>query len=633
MSKKPHGGKPPHKWTGYFYISDEKRNKTYKTAKCLACINANDPSLIVEEMNNKREKCRNYLRDCSRFKAQFNEEEWASIYASILQEQEDDRQKRLKKARHSKKRLREDYDDNQDVTSLVSTLPSINSTRSLSTQSTQPTFTDTQPSNDSILFYMPRRLTTESTKHWYNLVLRATVSCGWPFRWVENEEAREMINFANSALPLPSRKNLARNILEDTVKDIKLSLESIAQSEKIGLTVAFDGWKNVVKQSILGTVIITSSGRSIVWEAKDISAERSRSEEAINQIETWLDENKKKGLKIICIVTDSAGAYTAARSYLRQKHRELLFLPCFAHQVNLVVGEIFKESSDYREVSAKAIELVSFFNTSSYFLGKFREEQKSIYDKVIALQHPCVTRWNSHYICFNSLVKTEIALKILVTKYENLSTRDKPLKASICNIIKDDGFWSNLTILRDHLIPLCNALDKLQRDAAKLYEVLHYFGYFYKLYNRHDNVEFSRKMIDRLERRWAQWEQPLLLLSFWLHPIYRETSINQNVHSKVSHYIKGWLIYYYKVWFEKEPQRILLEFEDYNEQEFPYQATVYNQFQGDVLKYWNSIGKDGSELALVACRIFGVCINSASVERLFSSMKNIHNPSRNRLKV
>ena len=75
MLKKPHGGKPPHKWTGYFCISDEKRNKTYKTAKCLVCINANDPSLIVEEINNKREKCQNHLRDCSRFKAQFNEEE------------------------------------------------------------------------------------------------------------------------------------------------------------------------------------------------------------------------------------------------------------------------------------------------------------------------------------------------------------------------------------------------------------------------------------------------------------------------------------------------------------------------------------------------------------------------------
>ncbi|CAG8700163.1 15291_t:CDS:2, partial [Funneliformis mosseae] len=56
-------------------ISDEKWNKTYKTAKYLACINANDPLLIVKEMNNKRENCQSYLRDCLQFKAQFNEEE------------------------------------------------------------------------------------------------------------------------------------------------------------------------------------------------------------------------------------------------------------------------------------------------------------------------------------------------------------------------------------------------------------------------------------------------------------------------------------------------------------------------------------------------------------------------------
>ncbi len=49
-----------------------------------------------------------------------------------------------------------------------------------------------------------------------------------------------MIRFANPALPLSSRKNLAENILENTAKDIKLSLKSIVQSKKIGLTIAFD---------------------------------------------------------------------------------------------------------------------------------------------------------------------------------------------------------------------------------------------------------------------------------------------------------------------------------------------------------------------------------------------------------
>ncbi|CAI2191066.1 8803_t:CDS:1 [Funneliformis geosporum] len=114
---------------------------------------------------------------------------------------------------------------------------------------------------------------------------------------------------------------------------------------------------------------------------------------------------------------NSADIYTAARSYLRQN-----IMNCYFYLILYIkLIEIFKESSDYHEISTKAIELVSFFNTSSYFLGKLCEEQKSIYDKVIVLQYLCVIRWNSHYICFNSLVKTKIALKILVTKYENLS--------------------------------------------------------------------------------------------------------------------------------------------------------------------------------------------------------------------
>jgi len=55
------------------------------------------------------------------------------------------------------------------------------------------------------------------------------------------------------------------------------------------------------------------------------------------------------------------------------------------HQVNLVVSEIFKESLDYHEISIKAIELVSYFNTLFYFLEKLCEKQKSIYGKIIAL--------------------------------------------------------------------------------------------------------------------------------------------------------------------------------------------------------------------------------------------------------
>jgi hypothetical protein len=55
---------------------------------------------------------------------------------------------------------------------------------------------------------------------------------------------------------------------------------------------------------------------------------------------------------------------------------------------------------------------------------------------------------------------------------------------------------------------------------AQLHKVLHVFAYTMKLFCELSDPDFSTKMIDRLEKRWAQWEQPLLLLSFILHPHY-----------------------------------------------------------------------------------------------------------------
>jgi len=97
---------------------------------------------------------------------------------------------------------------------------------------------------------------------------------------------------------------------------------------------------------------------------------------------------------------------------MRVEYKDKIFLPCMAHQMNLVFGDIFKESKKYKEVSTKAIRIVSFFHMASYFAGNLRDEQMLIYNKTIALTRPGDTRWNSYYFCFHSLLKTESALKV-----------------------------------------------------------------------------------------------------------------------------------------------------------------------------------------------------------------------------
>ena len=98
---------------------------------------------------------------------------------------------------------------------------------------------------------------------------------------------------------------------------------------------------------------------------------------------------------------------------MRVEYKDKIFLPCMAHQMNLVFGDIFKESKKYKEISTKAIRIVSFFHMASYFAGNLRDEQMLIYNKIIALTRPGDTRWNSYYFCFHSLLKTEAALKVI----------------------------------------------------------------------------------------------------------------------------------------------------------------------------------------------------------------------------
>ncbi|RIA85687.1 hypothetical protein C1645_830413 [Glomus cerebriforme] len=59
----------------------------------------------------------------------------------------------------------------------------------------------------------------------------------------------------------------------------------------------------------------------------------------------------------------------------------------------------------------------------------------------------------------------------------------------------------------------------------------------------------------------------------------------------------------------------------------------FNQFRGNLVDFWNSTIGIGSELACVAIHIHGICVNSTSVERLWSSMSYLHTNQRNRLEL
>jgi len=161
--------------------------------------------------------------------------------------------------------------------------------------------------------FIVRSLSNEDLRKFYILLLKITVSCGWALSWVNNPEVRELFNFLNPLIKLPDRRTLGGKILTKAVEKADDAMNTVLKEDPIGITLTFDGWTNVKNEQLLGAVLISSEGKPYVWKAVDISIEQENHINVMEKVESMLDELKKKEIIVCAVVTDSAGAYAAAR--------------------------------------------------------------------------------------------------------------------------------------------------------------------------------------------------------------------------------------------------------------------------------------------------------------------------------
>jgi hypothetical protein len=177
------------------------------------------------------------------------------------------------------------------------------------------------------------------------------------------------------------------------------------------------------------------------------------------------------------------------------------------------------------------------------------------------------------------------------------------------------------------LYPYCKILNILQCDNARLVQVIHGLAYLVQFWNNHMNPRLAERILACLDKRWNNWEQHLLILACLLHPKYRMTYFKDQ---SVINYTKlgKYLIYYYRVWLGKEPTCILRKFSDFSMSVYPFDENTYDQF-GDIWRYWRYAADSTNELGFVACRLYGICVNAAAIERLWSCMGFLQTDRRN----
>ncbi|RHZ81425.1 hypothetical protein Glove_120g161 [Diversispora epigaea] len=223
--------------------------------------------------------------------------------------------------------------------------------------------------------FITRPLFNIDKKKFNLLILRVTISCGFALSWINNPEVIELFKFLNPLIKLPNRKTLSDKILHEAVTDLNNTMIEKLESDRIGITLSFDGWINVREQELMGTIIMSS-------DAIDVSGECHKTDDVIAKTEEMITEIRELNLVILAIVTD--------------------------------ISPEFKTTSTY------ALKIVAYFKNANnkYFIGQLRTIQKEIYGKYIQPMILGDTRWNSYLTCCSSIKATKNTLRSLATKFE-----------------------------------------------------------------------------------------------------------------------------------------------------------------------------------------------------------------------
>ncbi|CAG8804470.1 24365_t:CDS:2, partial [Cetraspora pellucida] len=147
------------------------------------------------------------------------------------------------------------------------------------------------------------------------------------------------------------------------------------------------------------------------------------------------------------------------------------------------------------------------------------------------------------------------------------------------------------------------------RDAANLFDVAYAFGYVAQQYE--DDIDrFGYQMQQKLEKRWADWEQPLLLLAIIFYSQYCVQALS-NINIFFLEQITCWIEYYYEMWFGVKPKCVALELTEYYMR--CGDMSMNNAIKLTLLRYWEFAAIDQKEIGKDSFKAQDVVISNEEI--------------------
>ncbi|QRW18642.1 hypothetical protein RhiXN_00048 [Rhizoctonia solani] len=374
-----------------------------------------------------------------------------------------------------------------------------------------------------------------------------------------------------------------------------------------------DGWKNVRRNALIASMLSVDYKTYTVC-VHDLSAQHKTAENHLKLVLSDIDKTKKEhNVRVIAWVSDAGGDSRAMRVRLHRLRPHILVFDCWAHQINLVVGDIMSLTSRLVDTADDAINII-----------KSKPEMAGS----LAVLHFLFSLDGPHILSFRSLLSESRSLRALAARnpeeFRASAGRTPELVQQAETVLKnidDPEFWLRLNELKLYLEPLAIAANVSQAATTRLDHILVELG---RLYYTFSNLGFNPKIrecvLESLERRWGKADQDPFILA----RVFRRVFCKENDLELYEAFLD-----YYDSRNEFHPDRW-----DYEEQRAMHERAgkplnMIHVWSG--LLAYETPNSGRHQLAHLAIHVLSIVANSAGCERLFSEMGHIHTKRRNRL--
>ncbi|CAB4374618.1 unnamed protein product [Rhizophagus irregularis] len=172
----------------------------------------------------------------------------------------------------------------------------------------------------------------------------------------------------------------------------------------------------------------------------------------------------------------TASVMKAAWKWIEEKYSHIVCLGCNSHIINLLIGDILK-IDEIKDIVNNAKMIMNYFKSHIQAAAKLKRIQIENYNKEIALVLPTLTRWDTHFSCFQSLLKSKIALEQVLI---DSKIRQK-INREVRNNVLSEEFWEMANLITKFLEPIVVALKLFESDSSTLSTV---YSNFKKLMNK-----------------------------------------------------------------------------------------------------------------------------------------------------